>query len=403
MRRRLATAGLLALLMGSLLVEVPGLHHVIDRIESMKPGWLALAVALEIASSLGFVVVFRMFFDHLPARAARRLAWTEMASGALLPGGGAGGLAIGGWLLHMHGMPIREIVRRSSGLFFLTSGVNVAVVAGSGVLLATGAAGGPHDVVRTWLPVALAAGATAAVLALPRLVREKRSDHWLGHVAAGIVDARGALARPSWRLAGAVAWLGFDIAVLWATFMAVGHAPPVAALVVAYMLGYLANALPVPGGIGVLDGGLAVTLVAYGSSPATAAAAVLVYHAIALWVPGIGGSIAYALLRRGLVTEEQPQSAAPARLMPGRFGVERRERASRNSAIDRVVDASRSLRRSTATGVSTSSPAISSNQDAPAPARALTASVRSLPANRRPTPSATAYPGGTASVRTASR
>lgn len=127
MRRRFATAGLLALLMGSLLIEVPGLHHVLDRIESMKLGWLALAVALEIASSLGFVVIFRMFFDRVPARAARRLAWTEMASGALLPGGGAGGLAIGGWLLRMQGMPLREIVQRSSGLFFLTSGVNVAV------------------------------------------------------------------------------------------------------------------------------------------------------------------------------------------------------------------------------------------------------------------------------------
>ena len=403
MRRRLATAGLLALLLGSLLVEVPGLHHVLERIESMKPGWLALAVALEIASSLGFVVIFRLFFDGVPAHVARRLAWTDMASGALLPGGGAGGLAIGGWLLHLNGMPVRQIVQRSSGLFFLTSAVNVAVVASSGLLLATGAAGGPHDVVRTWLPVALAAGATAAVLVLPRLVRDERSDHWLGHVAAGIVDARRALGRPSWRLAGAVGWLGFDIAVLWATFMAAGHAPPVAALALAYMLGYLANALPVPGGIGVLDGGLAVTLVAYGASPATAAAAVLVYHAIALWVPGIGGSIAYALLRRDLVPEEQPQSPTPARLIPGRFGAARRERASRNSAIDRVVVASRALSRSTASGVSTASPPISSTQDAPAPARALTASVRSLPANRRPAPSATAYPGGTASVRTASR
>src|SRR3954451_16112874 len=86
-------------MMASLLVAVPELRGVLDKIGDMKPGWIAAAVALELASSVGFVVIFRMFFDSVPARLARRVAWTEMASGALLPGGGAGGLAIGGWLL----------------------------------------------------------------------------------------------------------------------------------------------------------------------------------------------------------------------------------------------------------------------------------------------------------------
>src|SRR5690242_3934401 len=137
MRRRFLTAGLLAVMMASLLVAVPQLRGVLDEIGEMKPGWIAAAVALELASSVGFVVIFRMFFDRVPARVARRVAWTEMGSGALLPGGGAGGLAIGGWLLHLHGMPVRRVVQRSSGLFFLTSGINVAVVAGAGLLLAT--------------------------------------------------------------------------------------------------------------------------------------------------------------------------------------------------------------------------------------------------------------------------
>ena len=85
---------------------------------------LAGAVARELASSVSFVIVFRLFFDRVARRDARALAWTEMASGALLPGGGAGGLAIGGWLMHLTGAPTRWIVRRSSGLFFLTSAVN---------------------------------------------------------------------------------------------------------------------------------------------------------------------------------------------------------------------------------------------------------------------------------------
>src|SRR2546421_12362762 len=159
MRTRLLTAGLLGVMMASLLVAVPELRGVLDRIGEMKPGWVLVAVALELASSVGFVVIFRMFFDRVPAPVARRVAWTEMASGALLPGGGAGGLAIGGWLLHLHGMPLRRIIQRSSGLFFLTSGLNVAVGALARILPLTGIASGPHELLRAGLPHLLSARA----------------------------------------------------------------------------------------------------------------------------------------------------------------------------------------------------------------------------------------------------
>ncbi len=59
----------------------------------------------------------------------------------------------------------------------------------------------------------------------------------------------------------------------------------------------LARAVPMPGGVGALDAGLTGALVLYGISPAHAAAAVLVYHAIALSVPGVGGLYAYLRLR----------------------------------------------------------------------------------------------------------
>jgi hypothetical protein len=96
------------------------------------------------------------------------------------------------------------------------------------------------------------------------------------------------------------------IAVLWSTFSAVGHAPPAAALILGYTIGYLANTLPVPGGVGVLDAGLVGALMLYGAAPA--AAAVLVYHAIALWVPATGGMLASTRLRPRLA----PRPAAPS-------------------------------------------------------------------------------------------
>jgi hypothetical protein len=95
-------------------------------IREISPWWIAAAGALELASCVSFVIIFRLFLDRVGARDARALAWTEIASGALLPGGGVGGYAIGGWLLHLTGAPTRWIVRRSGGLFFLTSAVNSA-------------------------------------------------------------------------------------------------------------------------------------------------------------------------------------------------------------------------------------------------------------------------------------
>jgi len=302
-RRRFATAAMLVILMVALLVTVPSLDEVFDRLGDMQAGWVVAALVLELLSCLAFVAVFRFFFDTVAPAVARRIAWTEMASGALLPGGGVTSLAAGGWLMNLAGQSSGRIVRRSSALFFLTSAVNVAALAAGGALLATGIGGGPHDFLRTAVPIAVGLGAIAVALAAARLVpgRDGRRRGWLAELAAGIREAKSAATRPSWRVGAALGYLGFDIAVLWASLRGLGYAPAIGALVVAYLAGYLATWMPIPGGLGVLDGGLAAALVLYGMPPASAAAAVLVYHAIALWVPSVGGLIAYTLLRRTLV------------------------------------------------------------------------------------------------------
>lgn len=57
------------------------------------------------------------------------------------------------------------------------------------------------------------------MLAFPALVvsGRVRSD-WLRDLLCGIRGAQRALTRPTWRLSGAVGYLGFDIAVLWVAF-----------------------------------------------------------------------------------------------------------------------------------------------------------------------------------------
>jgi uncharacterized membrane protein YbhN (UPF0104 family) len=312
-RRRVLTALVLATATVTLLLAVPPLRGAARQIDAMDPAWVVAALALELASCAGYVVIFRWLFDRVPPGPARELAWTEQASGALLPTGGLGALAIGGWFLHQAGMSTRQIIERSSALFFLTSGANVAALIGAGAMLATGAMGGRDTLALAGVPILIGAVATGVTLSLPIVVgrmRRRSSPAWLDDTVAGIDGAVDALLHPNWRLIGAVAYLGCDIAALGAVFAATGHAIPVDVLILGYIIGYIANMLPVPGGFGILEAGLAGTLILYGAPATQAAAAVIVYHAIAFWVPSLGGLIGYARLRRASSLFESRSLAA---------------------------------------------------------------------------------------------
>ena len=60
----------------------------------------------------------------------------------------------------------------------------------------------------------------------------------------------------------------------------------------------LGNLLPLPGGIGGVDGGMIGAFVAFGVDVGYAVVAVLTYRAFAFWLPTIPGAIAYLQLRR---------------------------------------------------------------------------------------------------------
>ena len=303
--------GLLVALGIALLAAVPGLRGVLREMGEIGLGWVALAVALEIASSVSFVVVFRLFFDRLEPRDARALAWTTQGSGALLPGGGAGGLAIGGWLTHMTGVPVSWIARRSAALFLVGGAMSSAALVGAGLALIAGVPG-PDDLLIVVLPTAVTAGGALAIASLPAILRSwGHEPRWLAPIAASVREGKQITFRrhPSWRLLGALGYLAFDIAVLWVLLRADGSAPSIAVVTLAYSVGYAANWIPIPGGIGVLDAGITGALVLYGVSPVHAAAAVIVYHAIAFWIPGLGGVFAYLRLRPRLLSAGAEASA----------------------------------------------------------------------------------------------
>jgi uncharacterized protein (TIRG00374 family) len=114
----------------------------------------------------------------------------------------------------------------------------------------------------------------------------------------GVRDALGLIRERDPLLLGAVGWWAFDIAVLWACFHAFGAAPPQAVIVMAYFVGMLGNVLPLPGGIGGVDGGMIGAFTAFGVNVELSIVAVLTYRAFAFWIPTVPGAVAYLQLRR---------------------------------------------------------------------------------------------------------
>jgi len=294
----------LVVLVGALIFAVPGLRDVADHITDVDPAWIALALVLEVGSCAGYVYAFRLVFWRVPGLLATRVALSEMAFGAVLPVGGAGGIAIGAYVAKAKGGSLRTFMERSAVLFLLTSGVNAATLGLAGLLVASGILHGPAPLTLGLIPGAVGVAGVVFFWYVPAMTRRLPSREapgrlirWL-RTTGRVVDAtRCEIKVPHPWLLGAVGYLWFDIAVLWVCFRAFGDVLPVGALALAFLIGYLGNVLPVPGGIGALDGGLTGALILYGAQPAAAAAAVLVYHAIVLWLPTLLGTIAFTRLR----------------------------------------------------------------------------------------------------------
>ena len=308
------TCSLLLLLLG-IGLAVPDLRDVLSRAAHATVSWLVIGVALEILSCLGYVATLRLVLSRGPKREIRWLAWAEMAFGAVVPVGGAGGLAVGAWAMRAWGIPWSRVANRSAVIFLLTSAVNAAVLALAGFGVALGGVD-----VSIWyglVPGAVSLVGLVLFMVSPLVIKDDPSikrgpaRQALKRGADWVADTEKVAFKPNWRLLGTVGYLVLDIGVLWVCLRAVGVSAPLVAVVAGYQIGYLANLLPIPGGVGVLEGGLLAALLLYGLPAAPTAAAVILYHAIALWVPSIGGLIGFARLRGAV-------AAGPRYAVPGR-------------------------------------------------------------------------------------
>jgi uncharacterized membrane protein YbhN (UPF0104 family) len=302
------------------LPKLLGLRDTWHRVQHGNSWWLALGALFEVCSFIGYVVLFRGVFlrggSRIGWRASYEITMAGLAATRLFASAGAGGIALTAWALRRSGMEPRLVACRMIAFMGLLYAVFMGCLVIGGLGLYLGAFPGAAPFAITIIPAIFGGAVIAIFLAvslLPgdvdRLVARwshgGRLGRLAGHAAAAPAAAasgiRTAIALVRGRnpaLVGAVAWWGFDIAVLWSAFHAFGGAPPTAVVVMCYFVGMLGNVLPLPGGIGGVDGAMIGAFSAFGVSPSLAVVSVLVYRAFAFWLPTLPGAVAYFQLRR---------------------------------------------------------------------------------------------------------
>jgi uncharacterized membrane protein YbhN (UPF0104 family) len=285
------TVATAAVAVAAIFAAVPALIDVPARLVSGCATWIALGGTLELLSALGFVVIFKLVFGAgLNWRQSWPAGLRALGASTVLPAGGLVGPAAGAWSADTENASASGLTRSVIAFVALTNAPGLIVLAGLGTALWFGWPSGPHDAALTLLP----AGLALAVLAAAWLTRRSDAAGIVAMLRDGVAEARGLASAGNWKLLGAVGYYAFDNALLWAAFRAYGRTPPLSVIVMGYLIGSLASALPSPAGLGAVEGGLIGALVLYGAPAAPAAVAVLLYRSISLGVPVILGAIAWA-------------------------------------------------------------------------------------------------------------
>src|SRR6476661_8572607 len=288
-RRMLLLGGGAVALLASLALLAPAvgdLGDAVGRLGDADARWLVAGFALELVSFLGYIVLFRTVAldggsSRIGLRASAEITLAGTAATRVFASGGAGGVALTAWALRRSGLDRAAVAARMVAFLVLLYAVYMLALVVGALGLALGLLPGAAPVAMTVLPGAFGALVIVLALAAQRIAPGPgRVRGVMAPVGQGVRDARALLAR---REPGLLAF---------------GAAPAIAVVVVAYFVGMLANLLPLPGGVGGVDGGMVGALVLFGVDPALAVVGVLAYRGFAFWLPIAPGVLAFFSLRR---------------------------------------------------------------------------------------------------------
>jgi uncharacterized protein (TIRG00374 family) len=301
--------------------QAAGISDTLHRIRRGDKVWLLAGAGFEALSILSYVAVFRETFScggvTIGWRTSTQITLAGIVATKLLAAAGAGGIALTAWALRASGLEGRVVARRMTAFEILLYAVYMLALVVFGVGLGTHVLPGRAPTALTLVPAAFGAGVIALVVAMRFsadpiarwLASRPRGSGRLSSMPArlaalpstfreGVIAATELVRHPRWGLLGALGYWAFDVATLWAAFQAFGVQLPIAVLVLGYFIGTLGNVLPIPGGVGGVEGGMIAAFLGFGVDGGTAILAVLSYRLISYWLPVVPGGLAYVQLRR---------------------------------------------------------------------------------------------------------
>ena len=305
-----------------LLPQLAGLEDTWRRIEDGSPYWMLVALLFGCGMFFSYVAMFRGIFlaagsSRIDWRASYQITMAGLAASRIFAAGGAGGLVLTAWALRRSGMRKRVVADKTLTFLILTYMPYMAALIVCGLGLRLGIFHGPAPFGLTVVPAIIAVILTAigvSTALVPTDLQRRLEGFARGHgklgkwaqrlanlpasASAGMRDALQHLRHPDPALAGAVLFWAFQVAILWASFHAFGDAPPLAVLTQAFFVGMFGNLLPMPGGVGGVEGGMIASLAAFEVDAGQAVVAVLLFRAVTFWLPLIPGVIAYFQLRK---------------------------------------------------------------------------------------------------------
>jgi uncharacterized protein (TIRG00374 family) len=322
-RRRLGYLAALAvagLLVYAVVVASGGMRDAIHELRHASGSWLLLALALETASYAiagWLLILLRGDNVSLGWVTNARVALVMWGLGSLLPVAPAEGIALSASELERRGVSRQHAVTTLLLAGWLQLWALVITAAVTSAVVATVAHPEPDDAIRLLVVASVLGAITALVVALVRrpFVGKLAADavRWLPRHrkktraelrAAGIDEhARllGLLGRPVHRVGiglAATGWWIADAGGLWIALYAAHAHVDFGLVVLAYVAGILASWVPLlPGGLGAVEIAVPAVLHHFGVPLSIALTGTLLWRGLSLFLPAMGGALAYASLR----------------------------------------------------------------------------------------------------------
>jgi hypothetical protein len=283
-----------------------------------RGSWIAiiLLVGFEAASLVSYGELVRVVLRSMGEEASpgliQRTTVVGTSLGRTLPGGTTTALAVVVNRLKRAGLDATRSTAAlaTAGLLssfvlavLLVPAVALAIAGGQDGGIALGAAVAAVGIVGVILALLPAAHRPGEVRDFVERILRRVIPRQLWHHVDPVVAARAAeqavtgvrdlLRNPRALTLGlmlaAANWL-FDVAALTAVAVTVGRGTPLTAILLAYVIGQLAAAVPLtPGGVGIVESAMIASFVAAGAPVAAATATVLGWRLFSYWLPVLVG------------------------------------------------------------------------------------------------------------------